>query len=50
MIDFDEMTAMAPAGLARTTMHVREGAPWNVASFPFDEQKCGRSFDPGGAR
>jgi hypothetical protein len=50
MINFDDMTAMVQPGLARTTMRDREGAPWNVASFPGNEQKCDRSFDPGGAR
>ena len=50
MINFDHMTAFVQASLARTAMHVRKGAPWNVASFLGNPQKCGRSFVPGDVR
>ena len=50
MINFDHMTAFVQASLARTAMHVRRGAPWNVASFLGNPQKCGRSFVAGEVR
>ncbi|MEO8344162.1 MAG: hypothetical protein ABI607_00570 [Betaproteobacteria bacterium] len=50
MINFYHMTAFVQASLARTSMHVRKGAPWNAASFLGNPQKCGRSFVPGGVR
>ena len=50
MINFEYITAMARTGLVRTTMRVRMDAPWIVASFLGNEQKCGRSFVPGDAR
>ena len=50
MINFDHMTAFVQVSLARTAMYVRKGAPWNVASFLGNPQKCGRSFVPGEVR
>ncbi len=50
MINFEYMTAMPEARPARNPTHVRQDARWNSAALLGDQQKCDRSFGPGGGR
>ena len=49
MIDFDTMTAMAPATRSRATPPVRKDVLWNGFAGTGIDQHCGRSFASGGA-
>ena len=49
MINFDTMTAMAPAARSRVTPPVRNDVRSNGFAGMGIDQHCGRSFVPGGA-
>jgi hypothetical protein len=49
MIDFDTMTAMAPATRSRATPPVRNDLRSNGFARMGNDQHCSRSFVPGGA-
>jgi hypothetical protein len=48
MMNFETMTAMAPATRSRVTPLVSKDAPWNGFASMGIDQHCGRSFAPGG--